>query len=262
MNIIAPTEVETIEVKADTIYIVKIPVGNMIASKAQEYINNLKPEFEYLADRGAKVIYSGVRANGELAVTEAHNEYELNKMGWFYTPNLTKEEWDKFVETLVPKDHKHHDIAIALLDNAYAAYKNKTASSFNDINNWKLLAKLTVAVINQAKIFDDVPVTVMSGPVSLVDEQAIEAFSRKMSTSWSLEASQDMKAMHGLDVEDDMVRLVAKDIADEMDEMIPNIKHFCPYILIMFIAVTMDADTFTPTLPMLTRYGKIDKDSV
>lgn len=49
-----------------------------------------------------------------------------------------------------------------------------------------------------------------------VISQAIEASSRKLSTSFVYEAASDLKLMHGLNLEDELINIVASQIAEEV----------------------------------------------
>lgn len=50
-----------------------------------------------------------------------------------------------------------------------------------------------------------------------IDQTAIEAKSRKLAASFSLEAAQDIRAMHGIDVEREMVNVLQYEITAELD---------------------------------------------
>jgi hypothetical protein len=50
-----------------------------------------------------------------------------------------------------------------------------------------------------------------------IDQTAIEAKTRKLAASFSLEAAQDIRAMHGLDVEREMVNFLQYEITAELD---------------------------------------------
>lgn len=50
-----------------------------------------------------------------------------------------------------------------------------------------------------------------------IDQQAIEALTRKLAASFSLEAAQDIKAMHGVDIEREMVNVLQYEITAELD---------------------------------------------
>ena len=50
-----------------------------------------------------------------------------------------------------------------------------------------------------------------------IDQQAIEALTRKLAASFSLEAAQDIKAMHGIDIEREMVNVLQYEITAELD---------------------------------------------
>ncbi|MFW6219669.1 MAG: hypothetical protein ACOC33_02370 [bacterium] len=58
-----------------------------------------------------------------------------------------------------------------------------------------------------------------------IDQVAITAATRKLAASFSLEAAQDIKAMHGVDVEREMVNFLQYEITAELDrELIYNMK--------------------------------------
>jgi hypothetical protein len=58
-----------------------------------------------------------------------------------------------------------------------------------------------------------------------IDQLAITAKSRKLAASFSLEAAQDVKAMHGIDVEREMVQFLQYEVTAELDrELIARMK--------------------------------------
>ena len=58
-----------------------------------------------------------------------------------------------------------------------------------------------------------------------IDQQAIEARTRKLAASFSLEAAQDIKAMHGIDIEREMVNVLQYEITAELDrELLSSLK--------------------------------------
>lgn len=58
-----------------------------------------------------------------------------------------------------------------------------------------------------------------------IDQLAITAKTRKLAASFSLEAAQDVKAMHGIDIEREMVQFLQYEITAELDrELILNMK--------------------------------------
>jgi len=57
-----------------------------------------------------------------------------------------------------------------------------------------------------------------------VEKAQIEAQTRKLRSRWSLEVAQDLKAMHGLNLEEEMMDILAYEITAEIDrELIENI---------------------------------------
>lgn len=58
-----------------------------------------------------------------------------------------------------------------------------------------------------------------------IDQRAIEAKTRKLAASFSLESAQDIRAMHGLDVEREMVNFLQYEITAELDrELLTRMK--------------------------------------
>ena len=61
-----------------------------------------------------------------------------------------------------------------------------------------------------------------------VEKAQIEATTRKLRSRWSLEIAQDLKAMHGLNIEEEMMDILAYEITAEIDrELIEKIDVVC-----------------------------------
>jgi len=61
-----------------------------------------------------------------------------------------------------------------------------------------------------------------------VEKAQIEATTRKLRSRWSLEIAQDLKAMHGLNIEEEMMDILAYEITAEIDrELIETIDSVC-----------------------------------
>ncbi len=59
-----------------------------------------------------------------------------------------------------------------------------------------------------------------------VEKAQVEAKTRKLRSRWSLEVAQDLKAMHGLDLEEEMMDILAYEITAEIDrEIVYNINN-------------------------------------
>jgi len=56
-----------------------------------------------------------------------------------------------------------------------------------------------------------------------VEKAQVEAKTRKLRSRWSLEVAQDLKAMHGLDLEEEMMDILAYEITAEIDREIVNV---------------------------------------
>lgn len=58
-----------------------------------------------------------------------------------------------------------------------------------------------------------------------IDRQPIEAKSRKLATSFSLEAAMDVKAMHNIDIERDLINMIQYELVAEQDrELLASVK--------------------------------------
>ena len=55
-----------------------------------------------------------------------------------------------------------------------------------------------------------------------VEKAQVEAKTRKLRSRWSLEVAQDLKAMHGLDLEEEMMDVLAYEITAEIDREVIN----------------------------------------
>lgn len=55
-----------------------------------------------------------------------------------------------------------------------------------------------------------------------IEKQHVEAATRKLRSRWSLEVAQDVKAMHGFDLEEEMMDILAYEITAEIDREIVN----------------------------------------
>lgn len=56
-----------------------------------------------------------------------------------------------------------------------------------------------------------------------VEKAQVEATTRKLRSRWSLEVAQDLKAMHGLDLEEEMMDVLAYEITAEIDRELINV---------------------------------------
>ena len=58
-----------------------------------------------------------------------------------------------------------------------------------------------------------------------IEKEKVEAVTRKLRSRWSLEVAQDIKAMHGLDLEEEMMDILSYEITAEIDrELIEKIR--------------------------------------
>lgn len=72
-----------------------------------------------------------------------------------------------------------------------------------------------------------------------VEKAQVEAKTRKLRSRWSLEVAQDLKAMHGLDLEEEMMDILAYEITAEIDREVVNKMNT--------VAVSGDWDYNSPT---------------
>lgn len=76
--------------------------------------------------------------------------------------------------------------------------------------------------------------------------QAVEATSRKLQSGWTLEAEQDAKSQHGIDIEAEMVRVMSAQIVQEIDaEIITDLLALAGTVR-TFDYATMGGPTYTP----------------
>jgi hypothetical protein len=150
-----------------------------------------------------------------------------------------KATWVQTLEALlegVPENRK--SIVAMMLNNQHTYDKEVKADLRRQGANPTslLLIPIVRRMITDLTIMDLVGVQPMQGPVGLVyklryvtkDEkeegtnisleilsQAVEAGSRKLKAAWTLEAKQDMHAMHGLNIETELTTAMAQEIAVE-----------------------------------------------
>jgi hypothetical protein len=55
-----------------------------------------------------------------------------------------------------------------------------------------------------------------------IEKTTVEARTRKLRSRWSIEVAQDLKAMHGIDIEKEMMDILAYEITAEIDREIVN----------------------------------------
>jgi len=55
-----------------------------------------------------------------------------------------------------------------------------------------------------------------------IEKEKVEAVTRKLRSRWSLEVAQDIKAMHGLDLEEEMMDILSYEITAEIDRELVN----------------------------------------
>lgn len=76
--------------------------------------------------------------------------------------------------------------------------------------------------------------------------QAVESSTRKLQSGWTLEAMQDAKSQHGIDLEEEMTKTLSAQIVQEIDNE----------IITDLLALAGTVDTFDGTLPSAAGYYK------
>lgn len=78
--------------------------------------------------------------------------------------------------------------------------------------------------------------------------QAVEAQSRKLQAGWTIEAMQDMKSQHGMDIENEMIKGVSAEIVQEIDaEIINDLVALAGTVRAFDFSATTGAGVYTPT---------------
>lgn len=78
--------------------------------------------------------------------------------------------------------------------------------------------------------------------------QAVEAGSRKLQASWSVEAMQDADKQHGLNIEDEMTKALSNQIVQDLDnEIITDLYSLAGTVSTWDGSVTSGAGKYTPT---------------
>lgn len=104
---------------------------------------------------------------------------------------------------------------------------NVTAGTINYSNGQIAAFKFTAppAASNPVKVFYsyDSELSPKIGAMKLDVKQApVQVTTRKLKTTWSAEAAEDLRAFHGADAEAELVSVAAQDIALEMDREVIN----------------------------------------
>ena len=179
----------------------------------------------------------------------------MNILNFFRNLNLfsSEEELSELEQLIAHVDNPAHRAIYEIVIKNQLRYRdNDLASSTQTCphcnkqlptknSTGELLPKIAVKVLDQIIILDDfIGIQPMTGPVGLIYKlqyreveqeggegngtrltleilsEAIEAKSRKLSAAWSIEASEDVKQIHGVDIEDEIIQAVADEIAYEI----------------------------------------------
>jgi hypothetical protein len=105
-------------------------------------------------------------------------------------------------------------------DNLYPAYSgDTTASPLSGASGLGTSAGETLDSINPTETGD------INEVQFGIETTTITAVTRKLKARWSLEAEQDVKAMHGLDIETEMISMIQYEISAEIDREVINKMH-------------------------------------
>jgi len=133
------------------------------------------------------------------------------------------------------------DIIDALLDNQRMYDRQYHDINLKNRDYQDFMHKIVVQVFNNSLVFDLIGIQPMKGPVSLaysmdwvnsdegrkrltVVSHTVEAGTRKLEASWSIEVSQDMSNNHGIDIEKELLLALSDEIIYEFNvEFIHNI---------------------------------------
>jgi hypothetical protein len=115
-----------------------------------------------------------------------------------------------------------HEVGYNYIDNSYSGDRDT-------VNPSGTAAPTTSAEVWGSKLGSDVGTDIGIGrgrglhirEINMtIEKDEIEAKTRKLRSRWSLEVAQDIKAMHGLDIEDEMMDVLAYEITAEIDREI------------------------------------------
>ena len=107
-------------------------------------------------------------------------------------------------------------------------HHNSSLHMTQDMGIEKMLFDMCIVIASNMSLKHFVGIQPMSGPVSLVYvlrptesntneiiSKAVEAGTRKLTATWTIEAMEDIKAMHGVDILGDLIRMLAVEISYE-----------------------------------------------
>jgi len=98
-----------------------------------------------------------------------------------------------------------------------SAYDTGTGAATSAGEGWEILGDVRTSAFAQNDTMPDITLK--------IDQQTIEAKTRKLAASFSLETAQDLRAMHNLDVEREIVNILQYEVIAELDrELIYKLK--------------------------------------
>jgi len=190
----------------------------------------------------------------------------LKSIGWSKSDlPLTKEIWDTYVNSVLPLDNPKHKIITLILDNQFTYHDTQYKANSQFMSpvalDWKIIIRLVIATIDKSKLFDEVSIQPMQGPVALAyangNSIAVEAMTRKLKARWVIEAMQDIHELHGFDITSELINMISDELANEYDQLIDKVAVFCPYVMIVPTAPITNMNTFQPEIQLMTRYGLV-----
>jgi len=255
-------KVDTIPVLPDVLYLVQFPAGNNSAVKTKKFIESIAPHFDVLRSKGSDVTFIGYNTDGPINIvvnTDSHDVKADEPLAdsTAYKDAGTKQQWDEFVSKEFA-DYYVTDAVNVLLENQYKWYE-QLVSVGKPMIDWRIIASLAVYIIKNSRIFKDLPIFPMRGPIDVVGQKAIEAKTVQLLAAWNMERPQDCAAYYGDRFDPNYFIGLAQELTAEYDDLCDHLSVFCPYILIMPTEAIINTTTGEPTIRFMMRYGSINK---
>lgn len=136
---------------------------------------------------------------------------------------------DVDASTLDTSNIKAHQVtnATATVGGQIAAFPNSGVTVGYDVSSGEILGTVVspAGELSTLQNFDPTPQGVIPEVNFHIEQQAITARTRKFRALWTLEAAQDLRAYHNLDLERELTDLLGKEVALEIDrELIEDMR--------------------------------------
>lgn len=163
---------------------------------------------------------------------------------------IRAEKWNTLLQNAVntfPEEQKR--VAETVLRNQVVWLDKETIRTQQSIPQFKIpkaqevLFRVAVEYMRRLNVYGIVSVQPISGPVGLVYgmrytkreedmlsleilSQSVQAQTKRLSASWTLEAQQDIESLHGIDFEEEIIRAVGREISTEtITEIVRDLVH-------------------------------------